>query len=124
MTTYKLADSWPRLWDLADQLSEATDPDRDCLSVLCSLSEEGEWGTSEEGTRVYYASVEAEERNRHTETGTLPVESYTPMDNSIPTRIARRFGLGEYAVCKNAGYILQGDTIIDRPIHRSSRGKP
>lgn len=119
MTTYSLTDSWPELWDLADKLAEAADPGKDCLSVLCSLSEQGKWETQEGGIRTYRTPIKAEERNQRTETGVLPVETYIPGDNSIPTRIARRFGLGEYVVCKSAGYILQGDTIIDRPIHRT-----
>ena len=58
-------------------LAKVDNPDDDCLSVLCSLSEEGEWKTSAKGVRAYHAPVGEEERGRsHTETGVTPVESY------------------------------------------------
>ena len=118
MNTYDLSGALPKLWDLADNLAKATEPDDDCLSGICSLSEEGEWMNSANGVRAYHAPVEAEERSRPTETGVLPVESYKQGDTSIPTLVARRFGLGEQIVCKNAGHLLQGDNLIDRPVHR------
>ena len=118
MNTYDLSNAWPKLWDLADHLARVANPDDDCLSVLCSLSEEGEWKTSSKGVRAYHAPAGEEERIRRTETGVTPVESYKRGDTSLPTLVARRFGLGEQIVCKNAGYILQGDNLIDRPVHR------
>ena len=34
--------------------------------------------------------------------------------------MARRFGLGEKVVCKNAGYFLQGNDMIERPVYRAA----
>ena len=119
MNTYDLSNAWPKLWDLADNLAKVAGPDDDCLSVVCTLSEEGEWKTSAHGVRAYHAPVQGEERNRPTETGVIPVESYKQGCTSLPTLVARRFGLGEHILCKNAGHLLQGDDLIDRPIHRT-----
>ena len=119
MTTYSNADDWVELSSISKGLAGLTATGKDCLSALCTLSNEGTWQTSKDGVPVYNAPVDAGERVQRTETGTLPVETYTPGDFSIPTRIARKLGLGEYVVCNNAGYILQGDTIMERPVHQA-----
>lgn len=120
MATYNRTDKWPELWDISEKLANLADPNEDCLSALCSLSKEGTWETSDDGKLVYKAPVEVDESAQITETGVLPIESYTAGDSSIPTRVARKLGLGEYVVCKNAGYILQGESIIDRAVYRAT----
>ena len=101
-------------------MAALADPDKDCLSALCSLSKEGTWETSDDGEPFYSAPVKVDEATQLTETGVLPIESYTAGDNSIPTRVARQLGLGEFVVCKNAGYILQGETILDRAVYKAT----
>ena len=46
------------------------------------------------------------------------METYAAGDPEVPTRVARHFGLGERFVCENAGYFLQGDEMIERPVFR------
>ena len=117
MTTYNRVDSWSDLWHISEELA-AADPNEDCLSVLCTLSKEGRWIITDQGESVYHAPVASDETEQITETGILPIESYSPGDNSIPSRVARRLGLGEYVVCNNAGNTLQGDAILDRMVYR------
>ena len=81
------------LIDVAQALASRADSAQDCLGVLCELSGEGAWAADEEGRRVYRAAMEAEERGCLTETGILPVETYTPGDHLIPTRVARKLGI-------------------------------
>ena len=115
--TYESDGQGVTLIDVAKALASKADSSQDCLGVLCELSEEGKWAADGQGRQVYRAAVEAEERERLTETGILPVETYTPGDYVIPTRVARRFGLGEKVVCESAGHLLQGEELIKRKVY-------
>ena len=119
-TTYELDDNYVVLMDVAKALDSRAESGEDCLATLCELSGEGEWVTDETGLRVYCAPLEAVDREGITETGIVPVENYTPGGYEIPTRVARRFGLGEKVVCENAGYFLQGNEMIERPVYRAA----
>ena len=105
--SYDMGGVWAKTWDAADALAKAADSGQDCLSILCELSNVGEWKTDENGQNRYFAPVSDEERKRLTPTGIYPVESYRPGDIAIPTKVARAFGLGEFNICANAGYTLQ-----------------
>ena len=122
-TTYSVADCWPRVWDVAEVLESASKWQQDCLSVLCTLSGVGVWEIADDGQMVYRASCEDDERNQRTETGVYPVEIYRPSGHIIPTRVAQCFGLGEMAVCGNAGDFLQGDQIWGRRIYQVKQGE-
>lgn len=117
-TTYSMDDQYGEAWDAAEKLRAASDWPQDCLSVLCTLSGVGEWEVAENGRMVYHAPCSASDRSKLTETGVYPVETYAPGDTTIPTLVAQYFGLGEAAVCANAGFFLQGDTICERPIYQ------
>ena len=116
--TYEMDDKYLGLLDAAEQLAAESDSGEDCLGTLCSLSGEGDWATDESGSRVYLARLGEAERDKVTETGVAHVESYAPGDTTIPTRVARKFGLGEVVVCNNAGYCLQGNELIKRPVFK------
>lgn len=120
-TTYSMDDQYGEAWDAADKLRAAAAWPQDCLSVLCTLSGAGEWEIAENGRMVYRAPCTESERGKLTETGVYPVETYGPGDNAIPTRVAQYFGLGEVAVCANAGDFLQGDAIWGRQLHQMRR---
>ena len=93
-TTYELGDNYAVLMDVAKALGAKAGSGEDCLAVLCELSEEGKWVTDETGRRVYHATLEGTDREGITETGVAPVENYSLGGYEIPTRVARRFGLG------------------------------
>ena len=116
-TTYELGENYTVLMDVAKVLDARAESGEDCLATLCELSGEGEWVADETGGRVYRASLEGADREGITETGITPVEAYSMGGYEIPTRVARRFGLGEKVVCKNAGYFLQGNEMIERPVY-------
>ena len=113
---YDMSGVWAEAWEASQELEKAADSGRDCLSTLCDLSNAGEWKTDEGGQRYYYAPVGDDERKRLTPTGISPIESYRPGDFSIPTKVARAFGLGEINICANAGYTLQSRT--DQTVYR------
>ena len=117
--TYKSDGKGVILIDVAQALASRADSTQDCLGVLCELSGEGAWAADEEGRQVYRAVMEAEERRCLTETGFLPIETYAPGDHVIPTRVARKLGLGERVVCQSAGYLLQGEKLIKRNVYRA-----
>ena len=94
-TTYELGDNYLILMDAAKALDARAESGEDCLATLCELSGEGQWVTDETGQRVYRAVLEESDREGVTETGAAPVEDYRPGGHEIPTRVARRFGLGE-----------------------------
>ena len=114
--TYEIGDKYIALIDAAEKLASRAESDEDCLGALCSLSGEGEWEIDENGRRVYRAALDENQRQGPTETGAAPLETYVAGDPAIPTRVARHFGLGERVVCENAGYFLQGDEMIVRPV--------
>ena len=116
--TYKIGDNYIVLLDAAEKLDSRAESDEDCLGALCSLAEVGEWVVDENGRQVYRAVLGENECQGLTETGVQPVETYAAGDPVIPTRVARHFGLGERVACKNAGYFLQGDEMIERPVFR------
>ena len=118
-STYELGDNYSVLMDVAKALESKAESGEDCLATLCELSGEGEWVTDETGRSVYRAALEGADREGITETGVAPVENYIPRGYEIPTRVARRFGLGEKVVCKSAGYFLQGNEMIERPVYRA-----
>ena len=118
--TYELGDNFIILTDVAKALDARAESGEDCLATLCELSGEGQWVTDEKGQRVYRAVLEGSDREGVTETGVAPVEDYRPGGNEIPTRVARRFGLGEKIVCKSAGHFLQGNDMIERPVYRAA----
>ena len=118
-TTYQLNENYTVLMDVAKALDSGAESGEDCLAILCELSGEGEWVIDETGERVYRAALEGADREGITETGVAPVENYRLGGDEIPTRVARRFGLGEKVVCKNAGYFLQGNELIERPVYRA-----
>lgn len=120
-TTYSMEDQYGEAWDAADKLRAAAAWPQDCLSVLCTLSGVGEWEIAENGRMVYHAPCADTERGQLTETGVYPVETYGPGDTAIPTLVAQHFGLGEVAVCPNAGNFLQGDAIWGRRIYQMRR---
>ena len=113
---YDMSDIWAEAWEASQELEKAADSGRDCLSTLCDLSNAGEWKTDESGQRYYCAPVSDEERKRLTPTGISPIESHRPGDFTIPTKVARAFGLGEINICANAGYTLQSRT--DQTVYR------
>ena len=117
--TYESDHKGVTLINAAKALASRADSTQDCLGVLCELSGEGEWEADEQGRQVYRAAVNDEERERLTETGTLPVETYMPGDQLIPTRVARQFGLGERVVCESAGHFLQGENLLGRRVYRA-----
>ena len=119
-TTYELGENCTVLMDVAKALDSRAESGDDCLATLCELSGEGKWVTDETGRSVYRAALEGADRKGITETGVAPVENYIPGGDEIPTRVARRFGLGEKVVCKSAGYFLQGNEMIERPVYRSA----
>ena len=118
-STYELGGNYSVLMDVAKALESKAESGEDCLATLCELSGEGEWVTDEMGQRVYRASLKGNDREGMTDTGATPVENYRPGGDEIPTRVARRFGLGERVVCKSAGYLLQGNEMIERPIYKA-----
>ena len=118
-STYSMEDQYGEAWDASEKLRAAAAWPQDCLSVLCTLSGVGEWEIAESGQMVYRAPCAASETDKLTETGVYPVETYGPGDTAIPTLVAQHFGLGEVAVCSNAGDFLQGDTILGRRIYRT-----
>lgn len=122
METYPIPDDYSVWYDAADKLNDAADSQQDCLSALCTLSGVGVWGSTDDGQFIYRTPSD-DDVTQLTSTGVIPVESYIPGDNQIPTRVARYFGLGEAVVCRNAGYLLQGDDIIDRKVFRLSPGE-
>ncbi len=113
---------WVLLLEVADKLDAAAENRQDCLSTLCTLSRVGSWMVVE-GADVYFAPCDNSDYKRTAGQGSLLVETYTPGDGSIPTRVARRFGLNETNVCKNSGHTLQGDKLIDRPIFQAQHEK-
>ena len=119
-TTYELGDNYTVLMDVAKALKARAESGEDCLATLCDLSGEGEWVTDETGQRVYRTAPDGADREGLTETGITPVEIYMPGGYEIPTPVARRFGLGEKVVCGNAGYFLQGNEMIERPVYRAA----
>lgn len=119
-TTYELGGNCTVLMDVAKALDAKAESGEDCLAILCELSGEGEWVTDGTGRRVYRATLEGADREGITDTGVAPVENYRPGGYEIPTRVARRFGLGEKLVCKSAGYFLQGNEMIERPVYRAA----
>ena len=119
-TTYELGDNYIMLMDVAKALDARAELGEDCLATLCELSGEGQWVTDEKGQRAYRAVLEESDREGVTETGEAPVEDYRPGGHEIPTRVARRFGLGEKIVCKSAGHFLQGNDMIERPVYRAA----
>ncbi len=123
METYSIPDGYTVWYDAAEKLNDAADSSQDCLSVLCILSGIGAWEITNEQGHVYRAPVDDEESAQLTETRAMPVESYAAGDNRLPTLVARRFGLGEVFIFRNAGYLLQGDNIIDRKVFRLSSGE-
>ena len=110
------------LFEAADKLDAAADSEQDCLATLCDLSGVGSW---EEigGQSVYTALCSAETTNHPNEQDAVSVDTYTPGDELIPTRVARRFGVDEVNVCKSAGYILQGEDLIGRHIFQTLPGE-
>lgn len=115
---YDMSDIWAAVWEASEELKKAADSGRDCLSTLCDLSKAGEWKTDESGQRYYHAPVSDDERKRLTPTGIYPIETYCPGDVSIPTKVARTFGLGEFNICASAGYTLQSRT--DQTVYRTA----
>ena len=120
-TIYSMDDQYGETWAAAEKLRAASEWPQDCLSVLCTLSGVGEWEVAENGRMVYHAPCAASDRGKLTETGVYPVETYGPGDAAIPTLVAQYFGLGEVAVCPNAGDFLQGDAIWGRRIYQIRR---
>ncbi len=118
MNIYRTEDDWVNAYNASDKLSDAAKSEQDCLSVLCTLSGKGAWETDECGHPVYCAPCSGEDRTSLVDKGVEPVDYYRVGDTTIPTRVAQHFGLGEACVCVNAGYILQGDTLIDLPVHQ------
>ena len=116
--TYEIGDNCIALFDAAEKLASKAESDEDCLGALCNLSGEGEWAIDENGCRIYRAALDEKECQGLTETGVQSVEAYAAGDPAIPTRVARHFGLGERVVCSSAGYFLQGDDMIERPVFR------
>lgn len=123
METYSIPDGYTVWYDAAEKLNDAADSSRDCISALCTLSGIGSWEITNEQEHIYRAPVDDEESAQMTATGVMPVESYAAGDNQIPTLVARHFGLGEVFICRNAGYLLQGDNIIDRKVFRLLSGE-
>ena len=119
-TTYELGENYTTLMDVAKALDARAESGEDCLATLCELSGEGEWATDETGHCVYRAPLDGTDREGVTKTGVVPVEYYRPGGSEIPTRVARRFGLGERIVCKSAGHFLQGNDMIERPVYRAA----
>ena len=117
--TYEIGDNYIALLDAAEKLDSKAQSDEDCLGTLCNLSGEGEWESDENGRRIYRAALGEKESLGLTETGAQPVETYAAGDPEIPTRVARHFGLGERVACENAGYLLQGDEMVERPVFRA-----
>ncbi len=115
--------NWVLLLEAADKLNGAATSEQDCLSFLCTLSEMGNWTVADDGQKIYFAPCSDEDRKHSDERGIEPVETYALGDGAIPAPVARRFGLDELNVCKNAGYILQGKDLIDRPIFQAQQGK-
>ena len=111
---------WVLLLGVADQLDAAADRGQDCLSTLCTLSGVGNW-TVIDGQDVYSAPCDAETRQRVAERDGVLVETHTPGDTTIPTRVAMRFGLGETIICGYSGNILQGDDLIGRPVFETQQ---
>ena len=112
---------WALLLEVADKLNDAATNEQDCLSTLCTLSDMGEWTVDDDGREIYSASCNDDDRNRAGDRGVEPLEIYAPGDGAIPTPVARRFGLDEVNVCKSAGYILQGEDLIGRPIFQAQQ---
>ena len=120
--TYDMSEVWAHTWEASEKLVAAAKDEEDCLSALCTLSGVGSWETDADGQRVYRAPCDDDDLARAAEIGAAPIDAHRPGDATLPTRVALRFGLGEVVVCKSAGYILQGDKIIDRPIYRLGDG--
>ena len=118
MNTYRTDDWYIHAWDGAEKLSEMAETGQDLMSELCTLSGAGMWEVSDDGQRLFHSLVGNDEHTRQIETGKRPIETYTIGDSLMPTRVAQYFGLGERVVCSNAGYFLQGDEIVDRPVFR------
>ena len=123
METYQISDGYSVWYDAAEKLNGAADEQEDCLSALCTLSGIGAWETTSDGQLIYRAASHGDEAAQLTPTGVMPVERYIPGDNQLPTRVAQHFGLGEVVICRNAGYLLQGDNIIDRKVFRLLSGE-
>ena len=117
--TYETDDDYIALLDAAEKLVSKAQSDEDCLGALCNLSGEGEWENDENGRWIYRAPLDEKELQGLTETGIPLVETYAAGDPQIPTRVARHFGLGERVACENAGYLLQGEEMIGRPVFRA-----
>ena len=116
---------WFLLLEVADQLDATADSGQDCLSTLCTLSGAGNW-TVIDGQDIYSALCDDEIRQHVAERDGVLIETHTPGDGTIPTRVAMRFGLDETNVCKNAGSTLQGEDFVERPIfqlHQKSPGE-
>ena len=114
MLTYSDDDTWVHLSQVADKLVEFADSGQDCIASLCTLSETGEWIEAPDGTMEYRCDVDGEAEQELTDNLEIPIAAYRVGGDAIPTKVARKLGLGEYVVCDNGGYILQG--ISDRPI--------
>ena len=115
MLTYDLDDAFVSLSQTREKLAALAESDADCIGTLCALTDTGEWMRAGDGTMEYRCDTEGEEELGLSDGVDAPVAAYRVGGDAIPTKVARKLGLGEYVVCENTGYLLQG--ISDQPIH-------
>ena len=115
MLTYSDDDTWVRLSQLTDKLEGLVDSEQDCIASLCELSETGEWIETPDGTMEYRCDVAGEVELGLTDNLKTPISAYRVGGDAIPTKMARKLGLGEFVVCENTGYLLQ-QGIADREV--------
>lgn len=126
MSEFENGNDWVdayKLYIAVEKLDQATDRHQDCLSVLCSISGAGKWETDDNGRLYYHAPCDPSDRASLAAEGVDPIEVYRPGSKVIPHGVAKCFYVGTVVVCKSAGYLLQGDDIIDRKVHQIRRSE-
>ncbi len=115
MLTYDIDDAFVSLSQTREKLAALEESNDDCVGTLCALTDTGEWMTAADETMECRCDTEGEEELGLSDAVDAPVTAYRVGGDAIPTKVARKLGLGEYVVCENTGYLLQG--ISDQPIY-------